>query len=231
MKGGGFNTDLAGTVDIAQTPFRDEHLYAYEAGTKIEAFDRKVRLNLSGFYYDYRHFQGFALVGVGSLVANYNGYFTGGEAETMIRPGAGITITGGVAYLRTKLHDVQTAYAGIRDQQSIEAPHWTVNGIVAKDVDLSSAAKLRLQWDANYLGTRYASVDNNPATRLASSFVHNARVTLNLAGPQLELSAFVNNISDVDRQTFVYDLTTAGGFQVRAYAPPRTWGVSARKSF
>ena len=231
VKGGGFNANLAGTVTNDDTPFKDEYLYAYEIGSKLELFDRMLRLNSSVFYYDYHDYQGYALVGIGALVSNYDGYFTGGELEAMLRPGGGITLTGGVAYLESKIRDVNTAYSGTRDQESIQAPRWTLNGQASKEFNLGDAVSMTLQWDASYVSRRYASIDNNAATLIRGSFVHNARVTFDLHDADIELAAFVSNISDVDRENFIYDLTATGGYLVRSYAKPRTWGVSARKSF
>ena len=48
FKSGAFNANL-----FTNTPAQPELLYAYEAGLKSELFDRRVRLNVSGFYYNY----------------------------------------------------------------------------------------------------------------------------------------------------------------------------------
>ena len=89
---------------------------------------------------------------------------------------------------------------------------------------------LELSWDANFTGERYASIDNNRATFVPDSFVHNARATLYLDGG-VDLSAFVNNISNEDRVNYALDGMSTGGYFIRSYAPPRWMGVSVRKSF
>ena len=74
-------------------------------------------------------------------------------------------------------------------------------------------------------------MENHEATFIKGSFVHNARAAYSLPGSGLEISVFVNNISDERRQNFVFDLTTSNGNLIQSYAKPRWWGVSIRKDF
>jgi iron complex outermembrane receptor protein len=118
----------------------------------------------------------------------------------------------------------------VRDQESIQAPRWTVNGLLSKMFDIGSN-ELTLSWSFDYVDDRYASVDNNRATFLKGSFVHNARIAYRLPDAGVEVAAFVNNLSDVDRQNFVYDYVGYTGSVIRSYAKPRWWGFSLRKDF
>lgn len=52
FKSGGYNT-----LNITLPSFRPEVLDAYEAGLKTTLFDRRVRLNVAGYYYDYKDVQ------------------------------------------------------------------------------------------------------------------------------------------------------------------------------
>lgn len=230
VKGSGFNTNVSGNLTNAETPFKPEHLVAYEVGSKLEFFDRKAHLNLSAFDYEYRNFQGFAFNGLQGVIGNYKGRFRGAEVDLGGAPGAGFRLQVGASYLDSKLFDVPTAYAGVRDQQGVGAPHWTVNGFVAKDFEVGSN-KMTLQWSGSYIGARYASIDNNAATRIAASFVHNARITYLLTQPNVEIAFFVDNISDKARQNFAFDLISSTGGVIRSYDRPRWFGGSLRKTF
>ncbi|MBE5075113.1 TonB-dependent receptor [Erythrobacteraceae bacterium E2-1 Yellow Sea] len=230
VKGPGFNTNLSGNLPIEETPFRSEYLYAYELGSKLQLLDRKLQLNLSAFNYDYHRFQGYAYSGLQGIVGNYDGYFRGGELELAVRPGSGVNANLGVAYLRTKLRDVPTQYNGVRDQDSINAPKWTVNGSISKTFEIGMN-DLTIQWSGNYVDDRYASLDNNAATYLKGSFIHNARISYNIDAADLEIAVFVNNISDTARQTFAYDLISSQGNRIVSYDRPRWFGGSIRKSF
>ena len=49
---GGFNADSLGA-----DPYKPEYLDAYEAGVKSELLDRRIRLNVEGFYYNFKNIQ------------------------------------------------------------------------------------------------------------------------------------------------------------------------------
>ena len=230
VKGPGFNTNVSGNLTDAETPFDSEHLMAYEAGAKLEMFDRRLRLNSSIFFYDYTGFQGFAFNGLQGVVGNYDGTFKGGEIELVALPREGLMLGLSASYMDTMLKDIPTVYDGIRDQQSIMAPKWTANGYVRKAFNVGSG-ELALQWSFDYVGDRYASVDNNYATFIPNSFVHNARVTYALPDKGWEFSAFCDNIADTERMNFTFDLIASTGSLLQSYAKPRRFGISARKSF
>jgi iron complex outermembrane receptor protein len=230
VKAAGYNTNLGGGLTTEQTPFKSEYLYAYEVGSKLDLLDHHVRFNTSIFYYDEHRFQGFGFSGVQGVVGNYNGYFTGAETELIVAPRRDVDLSISASNLLTKLYDVPTAYSGVRDEQSIMAPRWTVQLSATKRFELPFGT-LALNWNGNYIDARYASVDNNNATYIPGSFVHNARLSLDMEDKGLELAFFVDNISNASREQFQYDLTTTTGGWIRAYAPPRWIGGSIRKSF
>jgi iron complex outermembrane recepter protein len=229
-KGPGFNTNVSGNLTAAETPFGSESLWAYEVGSKFDLLDRRLRFNSSVFYYDYSNFQGFAFNGLQGVVGNYDGYFYGGEVELVAKIGSGLTANLGAAYLKSKLRDIPTARDGVIDQESILAPRWTVNGAVNKKFDIG-ANNLNINWSFDYVDDRFASIDNNAATAVKGSFVHNVRVSFEFESAGVELAAFINNISDIDRENFSYDLLSSTGSVIKSYAKPRWWGFSVRKTF
>jgi len=233
VKAAGYNTNLSGFTDdafIAATPFESESLYAYEGGAKQQFMDDRLRVNASVFYYDYQGFQGYVFDGIQGVVGNYDGHFTGGELEIAAAPTDSLDLNLGVAFLDTTLQDVPTAYRGVRDQEAAQAPQWTFNGSINKRF-ATPIGDLNLSWDGNYLDDRYMSIDNNEATTVPGSFIHNARVALDVQDTGFEVAAFVKNISNNDRMVFSYDLTAYFGSFLQGYAQPRWYGVSVRKSF
>lgn len=230
QKGPGFNTNINGTISNADTPFGTETVWAYEAGAKATLAEGRAQLNLSGYYYDYKDFQGYTFAAFQNIIANYDGEFYGGEVELTATPIDTLYLSLGLSYLQSNLKDVPTFYSGVLDQEGVFAPEWTVNGLISKSFPIGSN-ELALQWSFDYIDDRYASIDNNFATFVEGSFVHNARVAYRFSEPAVEVAAFVDNISNVDRQNFAFDLTTTGGNAVFSYAKPRWWGVSARVSF
>ncbi|MBO9378858.1 TonB-dependent receptor plug domain-containing protein [Sphingomonas histidinilytica] len=230
VKGPGFNANLGGLLTFDNTGYRDEHVWAYEGGAKLRLFNGRATLNTGAFYYDYHNFQGFGFIGISSLVGNYASTFYGLETELNAKLPFNVDVRLGAAYLHTKVKDVQTAYNGVRDQESVGAPKWQVNGNITKTFELGDD-KLMIGWSFDYVDDRYSSIDNNAATFVPGSFVHDARITYRMPDKGLELSAFVNNISDTDRMNFVFDYIHTTGSKLESYAKPRWWGVSVRKEF
>jgi iron complex outermembrane receptor protein len=230
VKGPGFNTNVSGNLTNLDTPFRSEHLMAYEAGAKLEFLDKRVRLNSSVYYYDYKGFQGFAFNGLQGVVGNYDGNFRGGELEFVAIPAEDWLVSTSASYMSTTLKGIPTAYNGVRDQESILAPKWTTNGSVRKAFPIGND-KVALTWSFDYVADRYASVDNNLGTFVPASFVHNIRATYEKRASGLEFAVFVDNLSNKDRMNFSFDLITSTGSLIQSYAKPRIYGASIRKTF
>jgi iron complex outermembrane receptor protein len=85
-----------------------EHTMSYEAGIKTVLLDRRLRFNLSGFYFRTRDLQ-LSAVGGGTnanLLLNADAVRGHGfEAELEARPAHGLTLTAGLSYNRNKIDD------------------------------------------------------------------------------------------------------------------------------
>lgn len=83
----GFKSGLWNTTSpIPNNPaVQPETLTDYEAGLKLDLFNRRVRLNLAGFYYDYKNLQQLAYIGQGAvqtiLLNAANARIYGAEAD------------------------------------------------------------------------------------------------------------------------------------------------------
>ena len=230
VKGAGFNTNIGGNLTIEETPFDSESLYAYEIGSKLDLMEKSLRLNSSVYYYDYSDYQGFAFNGLQGVVGNYDGTFFGFEVEAIASLPFDTEGILGVSYIDSELEDIPTAYSGVQDQEALMAPEWMANGSIIKSIPIGDNL-ISLNWNFNYVDDQYASVDNNDAVFVESSFIHNARISYTMEASSIEIAAFINNIGDENRQTFAYDLISTGGYQLRSYDRPRWWGVTVRKSF
>ncbi|MGE3601238.1 MAG: TonB-dependent receptor [Dehalococcoidia bacterium] len=231
VKGPGFNFSLGDALPLDAIPFKDEHMYAYEAGAKLTFLDNRLRVNGSAFYYDYHDFQGFGFNGLVSQLGNYRANFKGGEIEITATPDPSLTIFLGAAYLESEVKNVLSAYFGPINSEGVSAPRWTANGLISKSFQLPGGNSINLQWNGNYRSRSFSSVDNNRATRVDGSFVHNARIAFRMEESGLEIAAFVDNISNKERMVNSFDLIVSTGSLLRTYDRPRWWGVSIRKSW
>lgn len=98
FKSGGFNSTAPG-----EAPYLAEKLTAYEVGIKSDLFDRRLRANISGFYYDYKNVQVqrlfndslFIINGPAARIYGLDADFTAALAD-------GLTFSGGVTWIDPK---------------------------------------------------------------------------------------------------------------------------------
>lgn len=100
-KGGGFNPPTEGDINSSFDP---ETVDAFEIGTKNSFFNRKLTLNLAGFYYKYNDFQFSVSEGLTTVTRNVNTTIYGLEMESVFRPTPPMAISVNAGYLKTKIN-------------------------------------------------------------------------------------------------------------------------------
>jgi len=101
-KGGGFNPG-ATLLSGVSPAFKPELVNAYEIGTKNTLADRRVTLNLTGFYYDYKGYQIAKFVNQTVSNENVNATVNGLEIEAAFEPVKGLRFDTQLGYLDTKI--------------------------------------------------------------------------------------------------------------------------------
>ena len=92
-----------------------ENTMSYEAGVKTILFDRRLRFNLTGYYFKTKDLQLSAVGGNtnANLLLNADAVKGHGfEAELEARPVTGLTMTAGLSYNHTKIDDDDLTVAG-----------------------------------------------------------------------------------------------------------------------
>ncbi len=134
-KAGSFPTAAAASY-TSMLPVTQEKVTAYEAGLKASFADRKIQLNLAGFYYDYRNKQVRGklfdvIFGTIDLLVNVpKSRIWGAEAELTIRPVDGLTLTGAVTHLNSKVQ----RYIGFDGFGGVDNPNYIVGGDNREDL-------------------------------------------------------------------------------------------------
>jgi iron complex outermembrane recepter protein len=97
-KSGGIN--YAASTVAAET-FAPETIWSYESGIKSEWLDHRLRVNVTGFYYDYKNLQVQSLLGPGFIAIGNAASATvkGMEAEISARPNQNWQLTANLTYL------------------------------------------------------------------------------------------------------------------------------------
>ncbi len=239
--------------------FGPEVVKAWEAGAKMDLFDRKVRLNLAGFLMNRTGTQiDFDFVDTNSTLANglANPNFNlhtentanapgtskirGIEADLTVRPVDHLTLGASYAYTYTNVpltpNPLPGPTFGVPTQVYVVfTPKNAVSGYLDYDVPVGSAgAKLRFHIDANYSDPQQSF--QNQATLTESSFIANARLALadipmGDSGRNFTLAAWARNLLD---ETHIYRMDNANQNTLGYYGnfnPPRTFGFEASVSF
>lgn len=246
VKSGGFTTYNSGLPDQI-SPFNPEKLLSYEVGFKSELFDRRLRVNASAFYYDYRdqQLQGVIFTQtqrIGRLINVPRSHIIGGELEVVARPIRAVQISQSLGYKGGSYDEFNfvdaTATAALRDPVS-----GNYNTIITRDQSGNPLPNFP-RWDykgsvnitfglggwtinpyANY-NHRSSTYLTTSSTSLPSYWLVNGGITVSPPGEHLTIGAYVNNATDARFYETANAFVTAATYtphQVRTYGMRLSW--------
>jgi outer membrane receptor protein involved in Fe transport len=252
-KAGAFPVITGATQEVFK-PAKQESVTSYEAGVKTRFMNNAVSLSGAVFYQDYRDKQiqgtvNTALFGLLQRLDNVpKSHIFGVEAEVAIRPTAGLTLSGSMSYLKTKVDQ----YSGITvfgDQKDFAgsrlpfAPSWSLVGDIDYRVPTSSGGEVfvgaginyRTYQDAYIAGSQLQIPDNGvnrwldrTAFRIDGYALVDARIGYTFPGENLTVSAWGKNVFN----TFnVQNKISYNNIITQATGMPATYGVSLKVRF
>jgi iron complex outermembrane receptor protein len=187
---------LLGTGDL---PVKPEELDAYEIGLKSQFLDRRMKLNVTAFYYDWKDLQTFATIpGIGPAFLNLpKSRLTGQELEWQFAPGDDWTLRLYGAHLDTEVTDVGTLGpdAAVEGAPLPQAPEWTINAGVFKGIAIGDQ-RLTLSANARYASEQWGTMNERPNTLVKSSTFFDASVAYEFgAENRYSLTAWGENLT------------------------------------
>ncbi|MEG8040750.1 TonB-dependent receptor [Sphingomonas sp. LR60] len=241
-----------GANDRSQTfaSFGPEVVKSYEVGSKMDLFDRHVRLNLAGYIMDRTGTQiDFDNVDTVTSSPTFNLHteetrnapgkskIRGIEADLTINPVDGLTLGGSYAYTYTDVPATANPFLGnaLTKVFVVFTPRNAASASLDYELPVAiGEAKARFHIDANYSDSMY-SFQNEP-TKTDASFIVNGRLALadlplNDAGTKVTLSLWTRNLFD---ETHIYRRSAANAKTLGDYAnfnPPRTIGLEGAVKF
>ena len=226
VKGPGFNAPLV-PPSVQAMVFRPEKLTSYEVGVKSSFLDRAVRLNASVFYYDYKDYQAFQLLGVTQFISNRDARTKGGEIELTLQPAKGLEARFAATYVDAKVFDVTVSPGVVLDRRPSSTPEVTLNGLIRYQFPVGSNS-VALQADARYQSSQYYDLANADVVRQSGYAIANARIEYIIENPDIRASLFVSNIANKHYTAWSYDITAFTGASTGSFGMPRRFGVSVR---
>ena len=134
-----------------------ENTMSYEAGIKTVLLDRKLRFNLTGYYFKTKDLQLSAVGGANNanLLLNADAVKGHGfEAELEARPARGLTLTAGVSYNRTRIRDndlaVEVCGAPCTFTDPVAVPADPITGQPAQVFIDGNSLPQAPKWTANF---------------------------------------------------------------------------------
>ena len=247
FKAGGYN--LGGI----QPPFKPEKLVDYEVGIKTDFFDRRLRTNLSAFYYDYTDLQVSKVTGAVISIENAaNATVKGVEAEIVALPTDALRLELTGAWLDATYADffsidpanptlgapLPGSPPGSPPQQDVsgnrltQAPQYTLGAAVEYRLDLGGG-EVTIRGEHNRSDKIFFSQFNVDPVSQRGYGISNAFIRYRLPNGATTVSAFIKNIEDHDIKTSaaVTSVLFGGGAVVGNLQPPRTYGVQLTTGF
>jgi len=187
---------LLGTGDF---PVKPEELDAYEIGFKSEFLDRRMKLNLAAFYYDWKDLQVFATVpGIGPAFLNLPGSeIVGQELEWQFAPGDDWMLRLYAGHLDSKVTDVGTLGpdAAVKGAPLQQVPEWTYNAGISKAFAIGES-RLTVSARARYADEQWGTMNERPSTFVDSSTFVDASVAYEFgADDQYSLTGWAENLT------------------------------------
>jgi iron complex outermembrane recepter protein len=252
FKSGGFNvqtpTVVVGGVTVVAPPVTPEVLDAYELGTKMEFFDRKLRINPSIYLYKYKNLQVSTIQNTAITILNAAAAeIKGADIDFEALPFRHLKLGGGIAILDSKFTSFPAGpYYVARPGVCTPTPMTTgplIGGNITCSADLSGNRTTRAPKFTASVNATYSVPTDVGLFELTGSFYHNsgffwesdnrfAQPSYNLVGATLSwtstdkrfvASLWGRNLGNV----YYYSFVSEGTFKDSGSpALPRTYGAT-----
>jgi len=237
FKGGGINARPF--IPAQVQPFEPETLKAWEAGLKMDVFDRRLRVNTSVFLNNYDDIvivmtNGYAGFPLSAIPINAGeAQMRGAELEVTAYPIDGLMVDAAYSWLDFK-------YTKLSQQaQDSLMEFWMTRSYTSKN-----KASLGIQYDLMLARSRFASrldvtyhsdfftqSHNSEISRIPAQALANVRFTWYPNNANWELATGATNLFDSYYYTNSFDIISSSGLATANPARPREWFVSVKYIF
>ena len=220
-------------------PARQEQLTAYEIGAKLGFADRKVQLNLAGFYYDYKdkqisaYFPDPIYTALARLDNVPESEAYGVEGELTIRPTSAFTLTGNALWLKTRVNGYVGTNAAGRSQnfdgaRFIYSPEWTLSATALLDQPVSTELNVTGNANVRYQSRQTTIFEVNPLYDIPGYTVVNAGFGIKASDDSWTLNVWARNLFD---KYYWNAVASNANIVVRFPGQVRTFGATAAFRF
>ena len=238
FKGGNYPVPAASAY-VQLVPVRQEELTAYEVGTKVRFFDRRLAFNASVYYYDYKDKQletPYIDPVFGQLVHLANipkSSVKGFDLDGTLIPLAGLTLRSALTLADSSVghyagFDVVGNPVSLAGHPFNYAPKWVSVSDAEYQHHLSGDIAGFVGATYTYNTKTYADLADSPTLEIRSFGLLDLRAGITSESRKWELMAFVHNVANI----YTWSYARTGGDNVLRYANmPRTGGIQASYKF
>lgn len=204
-KAGGFNSVQVNSF------FSPESVWNFESGFKSELFDRRVRLNVSAYYFKYRNRQSISLENTGGSIPQYitrsgDSRAYGLDLDTQFVVSDDFSISATAAFIDSKWVsrteqgiDISGQSTGEPTFRGILGAHYrhdTGNGAIFGDINYSYSSRQRINDATRFTDAAIAPfVDFTRLGRLRSPRnLVNAKIGYRFGGDRFSIAAYAENL-------------------------------------
>jgi len=260
FRAGGFSLRGLDIAPESVQPFKPEIVYNYEVGIKSELFDRRLRVNLAGYYSNTKDVQRNIsyLIGQRVVTATNNAasvHIWGAEMDASLLLPAGFRLDGTAAYTKPSYVDYVVQGFDRSHEPFPFVPRWTVSlsptwqgqasfGKINARVDFAYQSKMATYNQGFYVDgsgvTRDATTGLAYPAEVAAGFkdsvtdvkhvLVNARAGVTLKDGALDIAVWGKNLTNLRDRVVSLTIPQLGEGSVRL-REPRTYGVTASVKF
>ena len=243
FKGGGVSARPFNADQALNGTFKPETLTNYEIGLKTDLFDRRLRVNVSGFINDYKDIQlpisdcsNFGGGPCGVVTNAGDARFKGVEFELNAEPIPGLNIDGSASYLTSKYKSLSPAVGTnvFLTDPATSAPRWKWSWGIQYEGDLGGEnGSITPRFDMSYNGKMFQGrAIGGQQYYLPEYVLANARLTWRNADKNLSISAEVTNLLNKYYYNAIFDAVYSfTGTAYQQVGTPREYAITINKKF
>lgn len=231
----GFKSGVFNTVSPFDPAVRPSTVDAYEIGLKTLLADRRVRLNIAGFRYDYDDIQlQRAAAGITQLFNAASARTYGADLDVEIVLDGGLALTGGIGFLDTEFLSFPNApistpnpmggniitVGDVSGRALPNSPEWTANIGLLYTVD-TGYGELQIAGNGSYTDEFFWTAGS--ALTEPDKFLLNGSIQWTAPSGRWDLRFWAKNITNEQYSVYSTDGQLGNFYNP---APPRTFGGS-----
>lgn len=240
FKGGGVNPRPY--EKDQETRHNPETLIAYELGAKTDWLDRRIRLNVAGFWNVYDDIlmsikncpMSSAPIPCFMPINAGDAWIRGGELEAAVYPVRELGIEGTLAYVNFEYQSIsETGELSdiTKDMDGPYVPEWQASFGVKYDLLLGQAGTFTPRIDLTWQDSFYTDPVNTEYGLVEDRLLLNGRITWTSFDDTWQTAFEMTNITDLLYYYGIRDDRNSSGMVWGNPAPPFEWAVTVRRNF